>query len=125
MKPCIIVIDDDESILEVTGLILSENGYDVRTGTTEQELYQAIHECHPDLILMDVWLAQNDGNRITQKLKDNPKTADIPVILFSALNTIESLTKQAGADGFVRKPYEMNTLLTVMETHIKRPRITA
>lgn len=119
MKPCIFVLDDDPAIVEVTQLILQEDGYEVVVGYSENDLYSALSKQRPALILMDIWLAQSDGGEITRKLKADPATKDIPVILFSALNEIQTLSKNAGADGFLRKPYEMDTLLSLVKSYVK------
>jgi CheY-like chemotaxis protein len=120
IKKCIFVLDDDPSIVEVTQIILEECGYDVLVGQTESELYETLQRVTPDLILMDVWLSQTDGNQITRKLKSQESTASIPVILFSALNEIESITQKAGADGFLRKPYELDDLLAIVRKHTEK-----
>lgn len=118
-KKKILVVDDDASIVEVTKIILEEHGYEVFTGQNEQDLHRLLAQQEPDLVLMDVWLAQADGNVITKELKKEKKTKNIPIILFSALNEIETITQQAGADGFLRKPYDIDDLLRTIEQHTK------
>lgn len=119
MKKQILVLDDDPSIVEVTQIILEESGYQVLTGRSEDDLNRLLKTTTPDLILMDVWLAQTDGNQITKRLKQHPDTKEIPVILFSALNEVESMTTKAGADGFLRKPYELDDLLAIVSKHAR------
>ena len=112
----ILVIDDDEEILEVTKMILEQEGYDVDTGRSAADLNQALDQQRPNLIIMDIWLNQEDGNSLTHMLKTNPETQEIPIILFSALTKTDDITQEA--DGFLRKPYDMDTLLSLVTHHL-------
>jgi CheY-like chemotaxis protein len=65
----------------------------------------------PDLLLLDIWMSGQDGRDICKYLKKNPTTKNIPIILVSASRDIMQSAKNAGADDFIAKPFEMETLL--------------
>lgn len=109
-KKKILISDDDEVILNVMGIMLEMAGYSVTKMIRGEEVL-AINEDLPDLILLDIWMAGVDGKDICRQLKNQPLTKHIPVILISANRDIEAMAKQAGADDFIPKPFEMDYLL--------------
>lgn len=115
----ILIIDDDEDILEVTQMILEDQGYRVTTGQSGQELFELLDQGHPDLIIMDLWLDgdQLNGNNLAHSLKSNPTTKNIPILLFSALTHAQLETE---ANGFIRKPYDLETLVQLVAHHLEQ-----
>ncbi len=118
MQPRILIIDDDDEIIEVTKMILEDQGYLVDIGQNEADLFHALNHHRPDLIIMDIWLNGISGNDLTQKLKKDPETQKIPILLFSALIQANSPSKENGPDGFLRKPYDLDNLLDLVEYHL-------
>jgi CheY-like chemotaxis protein len=118
MKTCkrILVLDDDVFILSALSDVLEYYGYEVKTQTRGDEVFEKIHEYHPDLILLDVMLAEMDGRDICQRIKQKPDTSDIPVILLSATHNLSDCLKlQSPPDDFVAKPFDISTLLDKIE----------
>ncbi|MDQ3191940.1 MAG: response regulator [Bacteroidota bacterium] len=109
MKKCILICDDDIDILEVTKIVLQKN-FKVETLTHCNDIFQNYEKFSPDLILMDLWIPDMGGEAVTRLLKSSDKTKKIPVIIFSANNDIEKVAFNAGADGFLRKPFDIKTL---------------
>jgi DNA-binding response OmpR family regulator len=115
MTHTILVVDDDESILEVVQLVLESEGYSVQTCTTGACLSDL--EAHrPHLILLDVLLAGEDGRVLCQHLKSNEQTRTIPVILLSAQSY--KAINGCGADDYLEKPFDVDRLLTVVHYHL-------
>src|SRR5207245_4606433 len=110
-KKRILVVDDEQDILEFLKIILEEDGYTV--DTTDKDDYQEKlnNDILPDLILLDMLLSGKDGREIVKYLKMQEKTKHIPIILFSAHPSAQGFAKQAGADDFVEKPFEIDVLL--------------
>lgn len=115
-KKKILVADDDPSILEVISLILGDAGYDVET-TVGADTERRIREYKPDVILLDIWMSGMDGRTICSDLKSNKQTKRIPVIMISANKDTERIARDAGADGFLAKPFEMKDLLHIVATY--------
>lgn len=114
----ILVIDDDSAIVDATKMILELEGYLVQ-GQTEGHSIKKIIEYKPDLIFLDLWLSNMDGRQFCQKLKANPETKNIPVLFFSASRSIELNAKQAQADAYLSKPFEMDLLLEKVRELLK------
>ncbi|HET6242979.1 MAG: response regulator [Bacteroidetes bacterium] len=109
MKKCILICDDDIDILEVTKIVLQKS-FKVETLTHCNDIFKNYEKYKPDLILMDLWIPDMGGEAITRLLKSSSKTKKTPVIIFSANNDIEKVSFNAGADGFLRKPFDIKTL---------------
>lgn len=112
----ILVVDDDPGILASIELLLQDEGYDVQTSTKNGEvIYEAIRTKPPDLIVLDILLSGHDGRTICKKLKSDEKTSHIPIILMSAHPRAEAMSIEAGADGFLAKPFDIDVLLELMK----------
>jgi CheY-like chemotaxis protein len=68
----------------------------------------------PDLVLLDIWMSGTDGRDICRQIKADPKLKKTPVIMISASKDVISSSKEAGADGFIAKPFEMDHLLSTV-----------
>ncbi|MFH1282805.1 MAG: response regulator [bacterium] len=105
-KKKILIVDDEENIL----LLLRDNlifeGYDVSEARDGMEALDKVDEVKPDLILLDIGLPKLDGWGVCQRLKNNPNTKDIPLIILSARAQDEDVQRgqQYGANGYLRKP---------------------
>ncbi|WP_428327990.1 response regulator [Mucilaginibacter sp.] len=104
------IFDDDEDILSICTYILEEKGWQVTTFTDCNEIEKKLEQVSPDVILMDNWIPDDGGITATRRIKNVPKLRDIPVIYFSANSDIEILTRQAGADAFLAKPFDLDDL---------------
>ena len=115
----LLVVDDEQDILEFLKVILEDEGYIVVTTDKDDYLEQLNNDIPPDLILLDMLLSGKDGREIVKYLKMNDKTKQIPVIMFSAHPDAQEVTRQAGADDFVAKPFEIDQLLNKIAQHLK------
>lgn len=113
----IMVAEDDEGILDVVKTILEMHKYDVVVATDYQSI-KNIKDGLPDLLLLDVWMGKLDGRKICKYLKSRPETNHIPIIMFSATKDLENSAKQAGADDFLEKPFEINNFISKIKKHL-------
>ena len=113
----ILLIEDDAGIVEMLQLILETEGYgvDILARGTEEPRLQAPF---PDLILLDLLLSGMDGKAICRHLKGQGTTRHIPIILMSAMKQVPQIAREVGADGWLAKPFETETLLTLLETFL-------
>ena len=118
-KKRLLVVDDEQDILEFLKIILEEDGYTV--DTTDKDDYQEKlnNDILPDLILLDMLLSGKDGREIVKYLKMQEETKHIPIIMFSAHPGAQEITRQAGADDFVAKPFEIDLLLNKIAQYLK------
>ena len=114
----ILVVDDEPDILEFLQVILEEEGYAVITSDKGEFLEQLHNGELPDLILVDVLLSGKDGREIVKHLKSQEETKHIPVIMFSAHPSAEQTAREAGAEDFVAKPFEIDLLLAKIATYV-------
>lgn len=107
----LLIIDDDAGISEMLKTLLEFNGYEIVTSDKPLQAKETIQKYRPDLILLDVRLLGVDGTEVCANLKKDKATANVPVLMMSALSGADKTCEQAGADGFVAKPFEMEDLL--------------
>lgn len=113
----ILVVDDDEAILDVVTIVLSDEGYSVTTLTTGETLYKLTNPL-PDLIILDILLSGEDGRDICRHLKSNDATQHIPIILFSAHSHGDIYTQlpHHKYDYFLSKPFDVDDLIRVVKS---------
>ncbi len=117
MEQTILLVDDDESILEVVQIVLEGEGYRLQT-SLNGECLQHLSDDLPDLILLDVLLSGCDGREICKQLKRNPTTAHIPVIMLTAHSDASKVADAGGADDFLEKPFDVDVLITIVEKYL-------
>ncbi|MEB0302824.1 response regulator [Mucilaginibacter sp. 5C4] len=119
MSKKILIIDDDNDILDILSFALVEGGYEVRTLSCGDTVFEDIKDFQPDLILMDVMLAGMDGRSICKNIKENHLTFFLPVILISGTHDLgESLHLQGAPNDFVAKPFDIDHLLQVVNKQL-------
>ena len=121
----LLLVDDDASALQIMQSLLSAEGYEIRGALNGQTALLFAKESPPDLILLDVRLPDMDGYQICRELRDDPKTAGIPVIFISGLEDVGHKIKgfTAGGVDFVTKPFQAEELLARVGTHLSLRRL--
>ena len=116
----LLVIDDSELTLKITASVLEHAGYDVRTSTLVRELGGVLGGWRPDVILTDVNMPGLSGVELCRMLKSDYDTADVPVVLFSALpnERLEILARECEADGFLSKSNGLDELPAALDALI-------
>jgi DNA-binding response OmpR family regulator len=109
-KYTILVADDDPAIVDSIQYMLEDEGYAVET-TVDGETVAVMFEHHPDLLLLDIWMSGQDGRDICKALKAQESTRHIPIIMISANKDTEKIAREAGADDFIGKPFDIDDLL--------------
>ncbi len=110
------IVDDDEGILDAVSMLLEYKGYEVSTCTNGNKIL-SMSDGYPDLLLLDIWMSGTDGRDVCKQLKQKEGTKGIPVIMVSASKDIEISAIEAGANGFLCKPFEMNELIEKIESY--------
>ncbi len=110
----VLAVDDIPLNLMLVQKMLGRFNFEMRTATGGQQALDAVEEKKPDLILLDLMMPGIDGFEVLRRLRENPETADIQVVILSALNSNEDVVKgfNAGANDFIMKPIIMEKLLT-------------
>lgn len=109
----ILIVDDDAFVRRPLEFILREEGYDPVTACDGDECLARVAEHHPALIFLDVMMPGRDGFDVCRTLKNDPATADIPVVLLSARGREQDRERglALGAHELLTKPYSPSELL--------------
>ena len=110
----VLAVDDIPLNLVLVQKMLSRFNFQMRTAANGQLALDAVAEKKPDLILLDLMMPGIDGFEVIRRLRANPETADIQIIILSALNSNEVVVKgfNVGANDFIMKPIIMEKLLS-------------
>lgn len=115
----IMIADDDTGIIDAVAMMLEFEGYSVYS-TVNGATVLEMENNYPDLLLLDVQMPGLDGRDICRTLKQKENTRNIPVILISASTNLEKSAKDAGADDFLEKPFNMHDLLDKVALQLNR-----
>lgn len=107
----ILIVDDNPINLKLTRVLLTREGYEVKTASDAEEALKMIGVFKPRLILMDIQLPGIDGLELTRRLKSAPETKDILVLALTAfaMKGDDEKAKAAGCDGYITKPIDTQT----------------
>ena len=116
----ILLVEDNEVNRRLAGFLLRSQGYQVREATTALAAFEILDKERPDLIVMDIQLPGMDGLEATRKLKEQPATADIPVIAVTsyAMKGDREKALAAGCAGYVTKPIDKKTFIQEVAGHL-------
>ncbi|MBB6107602.1 Response regulator receiver domain-containing protein [Mucilaginibacter lappiensis] len=119
MDKKILILDDNADILDMLSILLIDSGYQVHALSSGEKVFEIIKKFHPDLVLMDVMLANMDGRVICREIKTNTETDSIPVILISGTHDLaKSLNQQGAPNDFIAKPFDIQNLLAKIERQL-------
>jgi two-component system, OmpR family, alkaline phosphatase synthesis response regulator PhoP len=110
----VLVVDDNEQNLELLQAYLEDLGCQIRTARDGLEALASVDSTAPDMILLDVMMPRMSGFQACSRIKSNPQTRDIPVLMITALNEVGDVERavESGADDFLTKPVNKLELLT-------------
>lgn len=104
----IFIFDDDQDILLMCGIVLKQKGYNVASSDVCDDIVNRVLKINPDLVIMDNKIPPTGGIAATKVLKNDPATKHIPVLFFTANTEVEKLSAEAGADGYIKKPFSLD-----------------
>jgi len=119
--PVILVVDDNQQNLELLQAYLEDMDCQAVPARDGLEALEIIAKAPPDLILLDVMMPKMSGFEVCKRIKNDPKTTDIPVIMVTALNEFGDIERaiDSGTDDFLSKPVNKLELLTRIKTMLK------
>ena len=118
----IFILEDDDSIRKLINYSLKSQGFEVQDFPFPSLFWQTLETQTPDLLLLDIMLPEEDGISILKKLRSNPKTSTIPVIMLTAKDSEYDIVTglDAGADDYVTKPFGMMALVSRIKAVLRR-----
>lgn len=126
--PKILIVDDEEDIRELIAVnLLREEKYQILEAADGLEAVQLTKKERPDLIILDLMLPQMDGVTVFKKLRDNSRTAEIPIIMLTALGRLEEKIEglELGADDYLAKPFSPKELILRVRNLLRRSNANA
>ncbi|NOQ47030.1 MAG: diguanylate cyclase [Desulfobulbaceae bacterium] len=119
-KPSILIADDNRVIIRLLGDVLTREGYQVTEVTSGPETLAAVFKAQPDLLLLDVDMPGLSGFDVCRKLKQDSRTAEVPVLFVTARNDKQDIVTgfAAGGQDYVTKPFTRSELLARVKTHL-------
>jgi len=117
----VLIVDDNEQNLELLQAYLDDIGCQTIPACDGVEALDLISRDKPDLVLLDVMMPKMSGFEVCRKIKNNPETADLPVIMVTALSELGDIERavDSGTDDFLSKPINKWELVTRVKTMLK------
>jgi two-component system phosphate regulon response regulator PhoB len=126
MTTRILIVEDERDIADVTAYNLRKSGYDVALASNGRAALEAIAQKTPDLVILDVMLPELSGTEVASRIRSNPTTAALPIIMVTAkgeeVDQLVGLT--VGADDYIAKPFSIKILQARIEAVLRRSKNT-
>jgi len=117
--PRILVANDEPDLVEACQAILEGAGHIVRTVVDGPTALDAVRSWRPDVVVLDWVMPKMDGVTAIRALRGDSSSASIPIVMMSGSDGALEAAKDAGADAFLRKPFEPDELLSAVERLIR------
>jgi DNA-binding response OmpR family regulator len=111
----ILVVNDEADLVEICELVLEEVGHEVDTLTEGRLAAELAKRTQPELIVLDWQMKSTTGGEVFRQLRSEPATAQIPVLLISAIPDGQLLARMYGMDGYLQKPFVGNSLVEAVD----------
>jgi twitching motility two-component system response regulator PilG len=113
----ILVVEDEESLLKLESILLTSKGYEVTGVTDGKAAMEVLASNRPDLVVLDIMLPDIDGFEICRRIKENPETRKIPVLMLTAKKNSQDFARgaQVGADAYITKPFKAAKVVEMIE----------
>jgi len=118
MKQKIVICDDEQDILNITQLILEDAGFTVIPVSDSLTVEAVVAAEKPELLLIDLWMPGLSGDQVVASIRNNETLSDLPVIVISASRDGEKVAYASGADCFLEKPYDIDSLVNLVRKQL-------
>ncbi|NGM66929.1 PleD family two-component system response regulator [Sphingobacterium sp. SGR-19] len=114
-KKKVFICDDDSGILEVLKLILESADAEIIAEQRSAHAFERIIREKPDILIVDLWMPEVSGHQLMREARNNDDLQDMYIICISASYDGEEIAKDAGADVFLPKPFDMEAILSLVQ----------
>lgn len=119
MKPSVFIVEDDEDIRYILDIYLSEEGFLTTSFENVAEFKSVFPAELPDIFLLDVMLPDGYGTDLCNDIRNEPSSAELPVVMMSAHAAAARIDKVCHADGFIQKPFELTSVQATLMKFLK------
>ncbi len=122
-KEKILIIEDEAPIREILEIVLKSYGFsNIKTASDGETGLKLAFSYKPDAILLDLMLPNIDGFGVCRKIRENPQTNEIPIIMLTAKNSENDIVLglELGADDYITKPFSNNVLIARLRTQLRK-----
>jgi len=118
----ILIVDDELESVKLVGLMLQRHGYEITAAQSGAQALSKVQSENPDLVILDVMMPDMNGYEVCRRLRANPSTAELPIIMFTAKTDVNEKVEgfQAGADDYLTKPIHPDELASRVEAVLLR-----
>jgi len=119
MAEKILVIDDEETTVQLIGILLERRGYEVIKALRAEDGLRKAYRTQPDLVLLDIMMPDMDGWEVCKRLRD---MSDVPIVFLTARGEVRDVVRglEMGADDYIIKPYDNEELVARVRAHLRR-----
>lgn len=117
----ILCVDDDQDILDIYDIILSAEGYSVKTSIYPVDILQLILDFEPNLIILDINMVDINGLEVCKEVKSYISNKNTPVIIISSDDSIHTAVCDFGATAIILKPFAIDELVKTINFHLFQP----
>jgi DNA-binding response OmpR family regulator len=119
VRPAVLLVDDDRTLLAVTARRIARAGYEVRTAASGTDALREIDRCWPSLVIVDLMMPGMDGFELSRRIK---RIADLPIIVLSAVDEAEAKVSalELYAEDYVTKPFDPDELIARVQRVLRR-----
>ena len=110
----VLIFDDDADILEVCSIVLESSGFEVLMQNNCEGVIGKLEQAAPDVVLMDNKIPPLGGIQASRDIRASAAFAHVPIVFFSANQDVARLAKEAGADYFIEKPFDLDKLVELI-----------
>ncbi len=122
MSSRILVVEDQTDVAQLIEVVLQGEGHTVAIARDGAQGLVLARDWKPDLILMDIMLPGVDGGTLISRLRQEPETADLPIVAMSASRTLRDRSEELQADALLSKPFDVDALLVQVQFLLSRGR---
>ncbi|MCB9437696.1 MAG: response regulator transcription factor [Anaerolineales bacterium] len=119
MSEKILVIDDEDTTVQLISIALERKGFEVIKAYRAEDGLRKAYRTHPDLVLLDIMMPNMDGWEVCRRLRE---LSDVPIIFLTAKSEVRDVVKglEMGADDYIVKPYDSDELVARIRAHLRR-----
>jgi len=118
----ILIVEDEVSLLKLESILLTTRGYKVSGVTDGLKALEEIRKDMPDLVLLDIMIPGIDGFEVCRRIKADPVTANLPVVMLTAKKSSADHARgvEAGADAYITKPFKSAKIIEIVEELLRK-----